>query len=105
MRTNSMKVICGALIALAIGTSSVWAAKPKAVPQTPLTEAGQNLETRYAQCSLDSGHNPAVFPKAQNRREHNNLCSVRNLAREAAEIAVAIIQRVKRSGQSRVLHD
>ena len=38
MRTNSMKVFCGALIALAIGTSSVWAAKPKAVPQTPLTD-------------------------------------------------------------------
>ncbi len=49
MRTNSMKVICGALISLAIGTSSVWAAKPKAVPQTPLTEAGQKLETRYAE--------------------------------------------------------
>jgi len=41
-------VICGALIALAIGTSSVWAAQTKAVPQTPLTEAGQKLETRYA---------------------------------------------------------
>jgi len=37
-----------ALIALAIGTSSVWAARQKAVPQTPLTEAGQKLETRYA---------------------------------------------------------
>ena len=46
MRTNSITVICGALIALAIGTSSVWA--QKAVPQTPLTEAGQKLETRYA---------------------------------------------------------
>ncbi|MGZ0172864.1 MAG: SUMF1/EgtB/PvdO family nonheme iron enzyme [Planctomycetales bacterium] len=48
MRTVSMKVICGALIALAIGTSSVWAAKPNAVPQTPITEVGQKLETRYA---------------------------------------------------------
>ena len=48
MRTNSMTVICGALIALAIGTSSVWAAGQKAVPQTPLTEAGQKLEARYA---------------------------------------------------------
>ena len=47
MKTNSMTVICGALIALAIGTSSVWAAKPKAVPQTPLSEVGQKLETRY----------------------------------------------------------
>ena len=48
MRTNSMTVICGALIALAFGTSSAWAARQKAVPQTPLTEAGQKLETRYA---------------------------------------------------------
>ncbi|HUT12255.1 MAG TPA: SUMF1/EgtB/PvdO family nonheme iron enzyme [Thermoguttaceae bacterium] len=48
MRANSMTVICGALIALAIGTSSVWAATQEAVPQTPLTEAGQKLETRYA---------------------------------------------------------
>ncbi len=48
MRTNSMTVICGALIALAIGTSSVWAARQEAVPQTPLTEAGRKLETRYA---------------------------------------------------------
>ncbi len=45
MRTNSMTVICGALIALAIGTSSVWAAGQEA---KPLTEAGQKLETRYA---------------------------------------------------------
>ena len=45
---NSMKVFCGALTALAIGASSVWAAKPKAVSQTPLTDAGQKLETRYA---------------------------------------------------------
>ena len=48
MRTNSMAVICGVLITLAIGTSSVWAAGQEAVPQTPLTEAGQKLETRYA---------------------------------------------------------
>ncbi len=48
MRTNSAIATCGVLIALMIGTSSVWAAKPKAVPQTPLTEAGQKLKTRYA---------------------------------------------------------
>ena len=46
MRTNSTTVICGTLIALAIGTSNVWA--QQAVPQTPLTEAGRKLETRYA---------------------------------------------------------
>ena len=47
MRTNSMTVILGALIALAMGTSSVWSAGQEAVPQTPLTQAGLKLETRY----------------------------------------------------------
>lgn len=48
MRTNSMTVICGALIAVAIGTSSVWANRQEEVPQTPLTEIGKKLETQYA---------------------------------------------------------
>lgn len=48
MRTNSITVICGTLIALAIGTSNVWAGKPTSVSQMPLTEVGQKLETRYA---------------------------------------------------------
>jgi len=47
MRTNSMTVICGALIAMAIETSSVWAAQTEAA-DTPLTEAGRKLEARYA---------------------------------------------------------
>jgi hypothetical protein len=47
MRANSITVICGALFALAIGTSSVWAVNPKGATQTPLTEAGQKLEARY----------------------------------------------------------
>ena len=48
MSTNSMTAIGRALIALVIGTSSVWAAKPNTVPQTPLTEVGKKLETRYS---------------------------------------------------------
>ena len=47
MKTNSMKFICVALIALATGTSSVWAAKPAEEPPTPLTEVGQKIEKRY----------------------------------------------------------
>jgi len=43
-----MTGICGALIALAIGTSSVWAARKKVAVETPLTEAGQKLLERYA---------------------------------------------------------
>lgn len=48
MRTISKTVICGSLIALAIGTSTVWAAKPNTDSQTPLSEVGQKLEARYA---------------------------------------------------------
>ncbi len=47
MRAKMMMGICGALIALAIGTSGVWAAKKQAAPQTPLTDAGQKLLERY----------------------------------------------------------
>ncbi len=47
MRAKTITCICGALIALAIGTTSVWAARKKAAPQTPLTEAGQKLLERY----------------------------------------------------------
>ena len=48
MRTKTMTGICVALIAMAIGTSSVWAAKEKATLETPLTEAGQKLLDRYS---------------------------------------------------------
>ena len=40
--------ICGALIAMAISASSVWAAKKKVAVEKPLTEAGQKLEARYS---------------------------------------------------------
>jgi len=43
-----MTVICGALIALAIGISNALAAKKETVPQMPLTEVGQKIEARYA---------------------------------------------------------
>ena len=45
---NSMTVAAGALIALATGISSVRATTREEVPPTPLTKAGQELETRYA---------------------------------------------------------
>ena len=46
MRTKTITGICVALIAMAIGASSAWAAK-EATPETPLTEAGQKLLKRY----------------------------------------------------------
>jgi len=46
MRTKTTTVICAALIAMAIGVSSAWAAK-EATPETPLTGAGQKLLERY----------------------------------------------------------
>jgi len=48
MRMNSITIICGALIALVIGNSCVWATTSETEPQTPLNEIGQDLETRYA---------------------------------------------------------
>jgi len=48
MRANTMKGICRALIGMAIGTSSVWAAKQPAVQEMELTAAGQNLLARYS---------------------------------------------------------
>ena len=42
-----MTVICGALIALTIGTSSAGAARKNAASETPLTEAGKKLLERY----------------------------------------------------------
>ena len=47
MKAKTMTGICVALMAMAIGASSVWAAKKKGAPETPLTEAGQKLQERY----------------------------------------------------------
>jgi hypothetical protein len=47
MRAKTMTVICGALIAMAIGASSAWAAKEEAA-ETPLTNDGQRLLERYS---------------------------------------------------------
>jgi len=50
MRTKTITGICVALIAMTIAAPSAWAGKKnkkKAVPETPLTEAGQRLRERY----------------------------------------------------------
>ena len=44
---KTMAGICITLIAMAIGTPSVFEAK-KAALETPLTETGQKLQERYA---------------------------------------------------------
>jgi len=48
MKAKTMTGICVVLTAMAIGAPSVWSARKKAAPETPLTEAGQRLERRYA---------------------------------------------------------
>ena len=51
MRTKTITGICGALIAMAIGASSVWAAKAGKQPAGPAVElnaAGQKLLARYS---------------------------------------------------------
>ena len=85
MRAKTMTGICGALIALAIGTSSVWAAKKKAAPQTPLTEAGQKLMARYTGMltELKAEISKAV-PKVDERKKAAYL-----KAREAEKAAEA----------------
>ena len=46
MKTKKMTSLCVALIVMAIGGPSAWAAK-EATPEPPLTEAGQKLLERY----------------------------------------------------------
>ena len=48
MRAKTITGICAALIAMAIGASSVWAAKKPAAPEVELNAAGQKLLARYS---------------------------------------------------------
>jgi len=65
MRMNSITIICGALIALVIGASSVWAAASETNPQTQLNEIGQELETRYTdQLETLRAELTAIVPQA-----------------------------------------
>jgi lysophospholipase L1-like esterase len=57
MRTNSMTVICGAMLALAIGTSSVWAANIEAAPETLLTEPGFEADGNWKFAQTGAGVN------------------------------------------------
>ncbi|MFW6163113.1 MAG: hypothetical protein ACODAJ_10130, partial [Planctomycetota bacterium] len=47
MSPKTMTRACGVLLAAAMATSSGWAARKKAAPETPLTETGQKLLERY----------------------------------------------------------
>lgn len=49
MRTNSLKIVLRSLIAMAVWTASVGAAKQGPAPPTPLTAIGEKLEARYAE--------------------------------------------------------
>ena len=49
MKSKTMIGICAAMVAMAVGTSSVWAARRKApVPQVELTAVGQKLLASYS---------------------------------------------------------
>lgn len=48
MRTNTITAICVATIAAVIATPNTWAARGKAVPETPLSEAARKLEAEYS---------------------------------------------------------
>jgi len=65
-----MTGICAALIAMAIGASSVWAAKQPAVQQVELNAAGQRLLARYSDQlkALQAGIEKAL-PKVGEQRK------------------------------------
>jgi len=48
MNRKALFTVLCLLAVMATGTSSVWAARRKAAPETPLTGAGQRLQKRYA---------------------------------------------------------
>ena len=96
-----MAVICGALIALAMGTSNVWAAEQEAEPQTPLTEAGQKLEARYAD-QLDQLRTELTvkLPQADPIR-----AEYRDEFLASAEVVLGELQRYKRTQVAALSHD
>jgi hypothetical protein len=72
MRAKMVTGICGAMIAMVIGTSSVWAAKVPHVetPQAELTAAGQKLAARYAdQLKALQAEITAALPKLDEQRQ------------------------------------
>lgn len=85
MRANAKRGICGALIAVAIGASSVWAAKPPAPREVELSAAGQRLFARYSdQLKALQAEITAALPAVDEQRKAAYL-----KAREAVKAAEA----------------
>ncbi len=71
--------MCVPLIALAIGASSVWAAKKKAAAETPLTEAGQKLLKRYARMLTElRGQLVKSVPLVEEKKQARTLLKADN---------------------------
>jgi len=85
MRAKTMAGICGALIAMAIGASSVWAAKQEAVQEMELNAAGQRLLARYSdQLKALQAEIEKALPKVDEQKK-----AAYSKAREAEKAAVA----------------
>ena len=70
MRAKKMTVICGTLIAMAIGASSVWAATQPAVQEVELNAAGQKLLARYSdQLQALQTHIEKALPKIDEKQK------------------------------------
>ncbi len=70
MRAKTMAGICVALIAMAIGASSVWAARKPAVPEVALNAAGQKLLARYSgQLEALQAEIEKALPKVDQQRK------------------------------------
>jgi len=85
MRANAMARICGALLAMAIGASSVWAAKPPAVQEMELNAAGQKLLACYAdQIKALQAEIEKALPKVDEKQKAAFLKAYRDEAAAAA---------------------
>lgn len=70
MRAKTTTVICGTLIAMAIGASSVWAAQQPAVQEMELNAAGQKLLARYSdQLQALQAEIEKALPKVDEKRK------------------------------------
>lgn len=92
MRTKTTAGICVALIAMAIGASSVWAAKETPL-ETPLTEAGQKLQERYTGMLTEL---QAEITKAL-PMVHEQKISAHSQARETEKAAEAAMNTAQQS--------
>lgn len=107
MRAKTTTGLCGALIAMAIGASTVWAARSKdAATPTPLTAAGQKLLERYTGMltELRAGISKALpAVDEQKKSAYLKAREAEKAAEARAKVAEAALGKVK-TAQALVAH-